>query len=338
MLDAHRVEVAGHGILRAAKILVATGGQPVRPAIPGVEYGITSDETFHLNSLPEKIIIVGGGYIAVEFAGIFRGLGLEVVLIHRGDLFLRGFDDDIRHHLAKEMTKKGIELRFAAEITRLDKVAEGVTAHLSDGTMLVAGQVMFATGRAPRIAGLGLEAAGVRLDDRGRVAVDAHYQTSVPSIYAVGDVVDRAALTPVAIREGHFVADHLFGRHPGRQIDYHHIATAVFSTPEIATIGMTEKAARADTATAYQVYRTEFRPMLYTLANRDERALMKLIVEKQSRRVVGAHMIGKDAAEIIQGFAVAVTMGATKDDFDRTMAIHPTVGEEFVTLKTAIDL
>ena len=258
--------------------------------------------------------------------------------MHRGELFLRGFDDDIRQHLAREMTKKGVYLRFHTTITALTKTSTGIAVQFSDGRMIETDQVMVATGRRPRIDGLGLENAGVVVDDAGRIAVNDQYQTNVSSIYAVGDVIDRMALTPVAIREGHFVADQLFGARAGQALDYNHIATAVFSTPEIATIGLTEQQARADTTRQYQLYRTEFRPMLFTLADRDERALMKLIVAKDSRHVVGAHMIGQDAGEIIQGLAIAVTMGATKEDFDRTMAIHPTIAEEFVTLKTAVDL
>lgn len=332
-LDPHTVDIPGIGRVSAEKILIATGGVPVRPDIPGIEHAITSDEAFHLTELPEKIIIVGAGYIAVEFAGIFHGLGVEVVLLHRGDALLRGFDDDIRQHLGRAMIRQGIDLRLSSTITSINRNGDQVQALLDNGQMLLADQIMFATGRRPGINGLGLFAAGVQHDDQGRIAVNDDYQTSQLHIYAVGDVIDRVALTPVAIREGHFVADQLFGPKPGRRIDYHLIATAVFSTPEIGTIGVTEAAALAEPSREYQVFRTEFRPMLYALAGRDERALMKIVVEKETRRVVGLHMIGKDAGEIVQGFAVAITMGATKDDFDRTMAIHPTIAEEFVTLK-----
>lgn len=332
LLDPHQVEVSGHGVISAAHILIATGGVPVRPDILGAEYAITSDEAFHLPEIPARILVVGGGYIAVEFAGLFHGMGAAVTLAHRGDAVLRGFDDDMRAHLADAMRTQGIDLRLQVTMQKIVRTPQGLEVTFHDGQSMIVDQVLCAIGRKPHIDGLGLVAAGVAHDAVGRIIVNDCYQTNVPSIYAVGDVIDRVALTPVAIREGHFVADHLFGPHAEHKFSYHHIATAVFSTPEIATIGMTEAVANTDNPDGYQIYRTTFRPMLYGMAGRNERVLMKMVVARESRRVVGLHMIGKDAAEIIQGFAVAVTMGATKEDFDRTMAIHPTIAEEFVTL------
>ena len=316
----------------AKNILVATGATPFVPRhLPGHELSITSNEAFHLERLPSRICIVGGGYIAVEFAGIFSGLGVETVLIYRGEQILRGFDDDLRGHLAGEMAKKGIEIRTKADVTRIDRSGDGVRVTLEDGAAFGAGQIMFATGRIPNVVGLGLENAGVELTPHYAIKVDAYSRTTAPDIYAVGDVTNRVNLTPVAIREGHAFADTVFG---GKDVmvDHRLIPTAVFSQPEIGTVGLTETEARKD-GRAIDVYKTSFKPMKHTLSGRDERMLMKLIVDAETDVVLGCHICGPDAGEMAQLLGIAVRLRAKKSDFDATMAVHPTAAEELVTLR-----
>ena len=333
LIDAHTVAV-GERRLTAHHILIATGGWPVVPSFPGAEHVITSNEAFFLDRLPERIVILGGGYIAVEFAGIFNGLGSRVTQLYRGPLFLRGFDDDIRHTLAEEMIRAGIDLRFRTNIRALARTPDGLAVTLDDGSTLPVDAVMAATGRAPLTADLGLEAAGVTLDGKGAVVVDADQRTSVATIYAVGDCTDRLNLTPVAIREGHALADSLFGPKAARA-DHEGVPTAVFSQPPAATVGLTEAAARERFADV-RVFRTTFRPMKQQMAGGQGRTMMKLVVDAATDRVVGAHMVGADAPEIIQGIAIALKCGATKADFDATVGIHPTAAEEFVTLRTPV--
>jgi glutathione reductase (NADPH) len=331
LVDAHTVDL-GDRRVTADRILVATGGWPVLPDTPGVrEHAITSNEAFFLDKLPERVVIVGGGYISVEFAGIFHGLGARVTQLYRGPLFLRGFDDDVRMALAEEMPRAGIDLRFRTEVDRIEKAGDCLMVTLTDDSVIETDAVMYATGRRPNTAGLGLEAAGVATDEHGAIVIDEGYRTSADNIYAVGDVTDRIQLTPVAIAEGHALADTLFGGNP-RSVDYHNVPTAVFSTPPIGTVGLSEALAR-QRFPAVDVYRSTFRPMKYTLSGREERSLMKLVVERAGGRVVGCHMLGVDAPEIVQGLAVAMNAGATKADFDRTIGIHPTAAEEFVTMR-----
>ncbi|MDJ1159835.1 glutathione-disulfide reductase [Chelatococcus sp. SYSU_G07232] len=333
--DPHTVRLLKTGArVRARTILVATGGYPVKePAIPGVDLAITSNEAFHLEELPRRIIVVGAGYIAVEFAGIFAGLGVQTTLVHRGDKLLRGFDEDLREGLTEAYARRGIKLALSRTITRIDRGGEELVATLDDGSRLAADQIMIATGRRPNTANLGLEAAGVRMNGNGAVFVDGASRSSVPSIYAVGDVTDRVNLTPVAIREGHAFADSLFGGRP-TSVDHSLIPTAVFSTPEIGTVGLTESEARERCDVV--VYRSAFRTMKATLSGRDERMMMKILVDGASDKVVGVHILGEGAAEMIQLVGIAVTMGATKADFDRTMALHPTAAEELVTMRTPL--
>ncbi|MEQ1695825.1 MAG: glutathione-disulfide reductase [Hyphomicrobiaceae bacterium] len=319
-------------VVTAKTILIATGARPYRDAsIPGIEHAITSDEAFHLTALPKSIVIVGGGYIAVEFAGIFNGLGSQVTHVHRGEKILRGFDDDLRVDLAADMTRRGIKQHLPATLAKVETVGDGFRAMLSTGDAVACDAVMVATGRVPNTAGLGLEAAGVELGLNGRIMVDGKSQTTVPGIYAVGDVTDRVNLTPVAIREGHAFADSLYGGKPW-STDYDFIPTGVFSTPEIGTVGLSEDAARAAYAQV-DIYKTRFRPMKAVLAGRDERMLMKLVVDAASDRVVGCHVLGPDAAEMAQMAAIAMRMKATKADFDATMPLHPSAAEELVTLR-----
>ena len=331
--DAHTVVVAGREI-RARYILIATGGLPSWPREPGQELGIVSDDVFYLDRQPERIIVAGGGYIAVEFAGVFAGLGSEVTQLYRGDLFLRGFDDDLRRGLAEEMAKKGVDLRFHTIIDKTEKTSNGLLAHLSSGDRLEVDQILYAIGRRPNIAGLGLERAGVALGDSGGVKVDGFYRTSVPSIFAIGDVIDRVQLTPVALAEGMVVARHLFAGQD-TEVDYAQIPTAVFSQPPLATVGLTEAQAR-EAYGAVDIYRSRFTPMKHTMTGRDEKTLMKLVVARDSQKVVGAHMLGQDGPEIIQGIGIALKAGATKADFDRTIGIHPTAAEEFVTMREPV--
>ncbi len=330
LVDATTV-AAGDRTVRARHVLVATGGRPVVPAVPGAEHVITSNEAFFLDDLPGRVVIVGGGYIAVEFAGIFAGLGARVHQLYRGSLFLRGFDDDIRSTLADEMRKKGIDLRFETAVERITRRGDERLVALASGETIACDLVLYATGRAPNTADLGLEAAGVRLDGNGAVVVDAYSRSSVESIFAVGDCTDRLNLTPVAIREGQAVAWTLFGAKP-TTADHTGVPTAVFSQPPAATVGLTEAEARAGHARV-DVYRTAFRPMKHTLTGRDEKTMIKLVVDAETDRVLGAHMVGADAPEIIQGIAIALKCGARKADFDATVGIHPTAAEEFVTLR-----
>lgn len=332
LLDPHTLKV-GERKVTAERILIATGGRPVLPDEPGArEHGITSEDAFFLPERPRRVIVAGGGYIAVEFAGIFHGLGAEVTQLYRGPMFLRGFDGDVRETLAEEMARSGIDLRFNTIITRIEKSHDCLMVALSDGSVQPADAVLYAIGRRPNTRGLGLDAAGVATDGNGAITVDAGYRTSAGHIYAVGDVTDRVQLTPVAIAEGHFLADTLFGPGRDRAVSYADIPTAVFSTPPIGTVGMTEEQARA--RGPVDVYKSRFKPMKHTLSGRQERSLMKLVVDRASQKVLGAHMVGPDAAEILQGIAIAITAGATKADFDRTIGIHPTAAEEFVTLRT----
>lgn len=333
-----RLYLARTGETVTAKvILVATGARPhLDPAIPGIEHAITSNEAFHLQRQPKRVVIVGGGYIAVEFAGIFAGLGSQVTLVHRGEKVLRGFDEDLRDDLMAAMGHRGITLAMGTRLSAIAKSGiaksgDELTASLSNGETVACDTVMLATGRLPNTEGLGLERAGVVLGANGRVVVDADSRSSVASIYAVGDVTDRVNLTPVAIREGHAFADYLFGSRTW-SADYDMIPSAVFSTPEIGTVGLSEDAARRAHG-AIDVYKTRFRPMKNVLAGRDERTLMKLVVEAATGRVLGCHVFGPDAGEIVQMAAIAMRMGATKTDFDNTMALHPSAAEEIVTLR-----
>ncbi|MEA2779829.1 MAG: glutathione reductase [Rhodospirillaceae bacterium] len=331
LLDPHTIDIDGRQIT-ADKILIATGAQPIR--LPGydTENSITSNEAFDLERLPRRVAVVGGGYIAVEFAGIFHGLGSQVSLLYRGEQILRGFDDDLRQALAAELLRKGIDLRLHSVVHRIDRVGQAFRLTLGDGSTLEVDQVMAAMGRRPNTADLGLDAAGVTVAHHGAVEVDAFSQTSQPNIYAIGDVTDRLNLTPVAIREAMAFADTVFGGRPWA-MDYETVATAVFSQPPIGTIGLTESEARRRFG-AIDVYKAAFRPMKHTLTGREERTLMKLVVERGNQRVRGAHMLGPDAPEIIQAMAIAVKMGATKQQFDEAVAIHPTAAEEFVTMRT----
>lgn len=329
----HSVAVDGK-TYTAERILIAVGGWPVVPEIPGKELGITSNEVFSLEAFPERVLIVGGGYVAVEFAGIFNGLGAAVTQVYRRDLFLRGFDREIAAFLAEEMRKKDVDLRFNTDVTALERAENGaIRARLNDGTTLETDLVFFATGRAPNTRGLGLEEVGVGLDAHGAVGVDGNFQTMVPSIHAIGDVIARPYdLTPVAIGEGMALAHRLYGPAP-RDIAYDFIPTAIFSQPTIGTVGLSEADARARYG-AIDVYAEDFRPMKHTLSGDPERMFMKLIVDKASDRVIGLHMVGEGAGEILQGMAVAMKAGATKAVFDATVGIHPTAAEEFVTMRT----
>jgi len=329
----HAVEVAGVRY-STENILVATGGWPTLPDIPGAELGVTSNEVFYLDTLPRRAIIVGGGYIAVEFAGIFHGLGVDVTQLHRGPLFLRGFDDDVRRHLADQMQGRGIDLRMGTNLTAIAKARSGLRATLTDGSQLEADLVLFAIGRHPNSANLGLEDVGVELAPDGSVRVDAYSRTSVPSIWAIGDVTNRLNLTPVAIHEGVCLSETLFGKAP-RSPDHENVPAAVFSQPPVGTVGLTEAAARQRHGEV-DVYRTTFRTLKHTLTHSHERTLMKLVVDRKTDRVLGLHMVGPEAGEIVQGFAVAIKAGATKADFDATLGIHPTAAEEFVTMRTPV--
>ncbi|MCH8082714.1 MAG: glutathione-disulfide reductase [Myxococcales bacterium] len=331
--DSNTLEIDGRTIT-AANILIATGSQPSVPDVPGVEFAMTSDQAFHLSELPRHAIVIGGGYIAVEFAGIFHGLDVATTQLYRGPLFLRGFDDDVRNFLASEMKRRGVDLRFESNIASIERLSGGLRATLEDGSVLETGAILYATGRVPRTRGLGLEEAGVALDEKGAVSVDAFSRSSVPSIWAIGDVTDRINLTPVAIHEGICVAKTLFGGVDTKS-DHTDVASAVFSQPSIGTVGPSEAAAR-EIYGEIDVYRSTFRALKHTLTGRDEQAMMKLIVDRASDRVVGLHMVGADAGEIVQGFAVALKCGATKAQFDATIGIHPTSAEEFVTMRDPV--
>lgn len=319
---------------RAKHILCAVGGQPVRPSFEGAEHVMVSDDVFRLAALPQRLLVIGGGYIAVELGCMFHGFGSEVTLVHRGRLFLNGFDGDVRTHLDAELRKRGVDLRFRRQVSKIERVGpEALRVTLDDGEVLEVDAVLSAIGRTPRTAGLGLEAAGVHTDARGAILVDATFRTSVPGIYAVGDAIDRVALTPVALAEGSLVATNLFGGGDSAA-SYDNVPSAVFSNPAIATVGLTEDEARAEHGPV-DIYKSTFRPLKQTLAGGDDRTLMKLVVERTSGRVLGVHMVGADAAEVIQGFAVALKCGATKAQFDATLGIHPTAAEELVTLREA---
>ena len=329
----HEVEV--NGVRHAAeRILVATGGWPVPPEVPGGDLAISSNEIFDLAQFPRRLVVVGGGYIACEFASIFNGLGAKVTQLYRGEQILRGFDDEVRDFVATEMRKKGVDVRVGVKVSALERGADGIRVLLAGGGEFLADAVLYATGRVPNTRGLGLESLGVSLAPNGAIEVDEHYRTNVPSIYALGDVIDRVQLTPVALAEAMALVDELFGG-AGRRVDYTHIPTAVFTHPNIGTIGFTESAARARFG-KIRVYRTDFKPLRHTLSGHTERTLMKLVVDDASDKVVGLHMVGADAGETIQGFAVAMKAGATKAVFDATLGIHPTAAEEFVTMRQAV--
>ena len=329
----NEVEVAGKRVT-AKHILVAVGGWPVVPEIPGADLAITSNEAFYLEEFPKRVLIVGGGYIAVEFAGIFQGLGSHVTQLYRGPLFLRGFDIDVRKTLAEEMRKKGTDLRFDADVARLDKGANGIVATLKDGTKIEADQVLFATGRAPNTTSLGLDELGIKRAWNGAIEVNEYFQTAVPSIHAIGDVIHRWELTPVAIAEAMVLTGNLFNGQ-NRIMDYEDIPTAVFSLPPCGVVGMTEDQGR-ERCGEVAIYRSTFTPLKNQLSGRQEKTMMKLVVEKSTDRVVGCHMVGPDAGEILQGLAVALKCGATKAQFDATIGIHPTAAEEFVTMRTPV--
>jgi glutathione reductase (NADPH) len=336
--DAHHVRLlTDNRMIRARNILIATGGVPNRDeSLPGVEHTITSDEVFDLPDFPKRIVIAGGGYIALEFAGIFRALGAEVTVIYRGPGILRGFDADLRNGLTEAYTRAGIRFLLNDGMSRIEKRADGLHVETKSGTALVAEQVMMAIGRMPNSRGLGLEKAGVALGKWGAISVDETSCTNIPHIFAVGDVTNRVNLTPVAIREGHAVADRLFGAAKGIapwQVDYAQIPTAVFTTPEIGTVGLTEEEATARHAIV-DVYKTSFRPMRATLSGAEDRVMMKLLVDGETDRVLGCHILGEGAGEMIQLLGIALKMGATKREFDATMAVHPTAAEELVTMRT----
>lgn len=335
LLGPHEVEVNGQRY-SAANILIATGGWPQVPDIPGKELAITSNEVFHLKQLPKRVLVVGGGYIAVEFASIFHGMGAQTSLLYRRDLFLRGFDGAVRRHLKEELEKKGLDLQFNSDIERIEEQSDGsLLAHLKDGRQLATDCVFYATGRRPMLDNLGLESTAVTLDEKGFITVDEHYRTQEPSIFALGDVIGRVQLTPVALAEGMAVARQLFRPQEYRAVDYRNIPTAVFSLPNIATVGLSEEQAREG---GYQVkvFESRFRPMKLTLTEQQERTLMKLVVDAQSDRVLGCHMVGPESGEIVQGLAVAIKAGATKQVFDETLGIHPTAAEEFVTMRAPV--
>ena len=332
--DPHTLRLATGEAVRARYVLIATGGAPNHGlAVPGIEHVISSNEVFHLPALPKRIVIQGGGYIALEFACIFAGFGSDVTLIYRGENILRGFDDDVRAHVRAEMEKEGISIITGNTVDKIEKHGKEFTTHLSNGSSIASDQVMFAIGRHPNVANLGLEKAGVAINpNNGGIAVDGFSRSSVPNIYAIGDVTHRLNLTPVAIREGQVFADTVFGKRPV-EVDHVNVPTAVFSQPEIGTVGLTEAQARAQFSHV-DVYKVDFKPMKATMSGRDTRVLMKLVVDATSDRVVGCHIVGDGAAEMVQLIGIAVKMKATKADFDATMALHPTAAEELVTMRT----
>jgi glutathione reductase (NADPH) len=332
--DAHTLRLGNGETIKAKHILIATGSTPNHgAAIPGIEHVISSDQAFHLPELPKRIVIQGGGYIALEFACIFAGFGTDVTVIYRGDNILRGFDEDVRVHVRAEMEKQGITILTGCTVNRIDRHRQEFTTHLSNGSSIASDLVMFAIGRHPNVANMGLEKAGVAINPKnGGIAVDGWSRTSVPNIYAIGDVTHRINLTPVAIREGHAFADTVFGKRPV-EVDHSNIPTAVFSQPEVGTVGLTEAEARAQFSLV-DIYKTDFRPIKSTMSGRDTRILMKLVVDGTTDRVVGCHIVGDAAAEIVQVVGIAVKMKATKADFDATFALHPTAAEELVTMRT----
>ncbi len=334
LADPHTVVLADGTKLTAKHILVATGGWPVKPDLPGADHAITSNEIFHLETLPKSILIVGGGYIACEFACILNGLGVRVTQFYRGAQILRGFDDEARGLVSDEMIASGVDLHLGTNIEAMERGAGGYRVTATNGTEATFDEVMFATGRAPNTRDMGLEEAGVTLGRNGEIVVDAYSQTNVPSIYAIGDVTDRVNLTPVAIREGMAFVETVFKGNP-TPVDHELIPTAIFTQPEMGTVGLSEEDARAQEPV--DVYTTSFRPMQTAFAGKPDRALMKLIVSRATRRVMGCHIVAPGAGEMIQLAGIAVKMGATKEDFDRTVAVHPTMSEELVTLKTPVE-
>ena len=335
ILDPHTVEVEGQRY-RCERILIATGGWPDVPDFPGREHAITSNEAFYLPELPKRVVVVGGGYIAVEFASIFQGLGARTTLLYRRELFLRGFDRGVREHLRDEMQKRGHDLQFNADVARIDKAADGsLQVTLKDGRVLDADCVFYATGRRPMLDDLGLENTGVALDERGFIEVGETFQTAEPSIYAIGDVIGRVQLTPVALAEGMTLARHLFDPDSYRPLNYDLIASAVFSLPNLASIGLSEEEAR-ERGHRLKIFQSSFRPTKLSLTDVQERTLMKLVVDADSDQVLGCHMVGPDAGEQVQCLAIALKAGATKACFDDTLGIHPTAAEEWVTMRKPV--
>ncbi|WP_295760319.1 glutathione-disulfide reductase [Undibacterium sp.] len=333
LIDANTVQVNAQSY-SANKLLIATGGTPMLPEISGKEFILSSDQIFDISPFPQRLLVVGGGYIACEFASIFNGLGAQVTQVYRGEQVLRGFDEDVRHFLANEVRKAGVDLRLNTDVATIERQSDGLQITLKDGTNMTVDAVLYATGRVPKVSNLGLENAAIKQSSSGAIIVDQNYQTSVPSIYALGDVTARIQLTPVALGEAMQLVDHLFGD-DSKKMDYELIPTAVFTHPNIATVGYSESDARAQFS-KIRVYRSEFKALKHTLSGSTERTLMKLVVDDASDRVVGLHMVGADAGEIVQGFAVAMKAGATKALFDSTIGIHPTAAEEFVTMRVAV--
>jgi glutathione reductase (NADPH) len=335
LLGPNKVEVNGQ-TYSAEHILIATGGWPQVPQFPGSEHAITSNEAFFLPQLPKRIVVVGGGYIAVEFASIFNGLGAHVTQLYRGELFLRGFDGSVRKHLHEELVKHGLDIRFNSDVERIDKQADSsLLVTLKDGSTLETDSVFYATGRRPMLDNLGLETVDIKLNKDGSIAVDEHYQTSEPSILALGDVIGGVQLTPVALAEGMAIARRLFKPEQYRAVDYRHIPTAVFSLPNIGTVGLTEEEA-IKAGHEVQIFESRFRPMKLSLTDNQERTLMKLVVDAKTDVVLGCHMVGPDAGEIVQSLAIALKAGATKRIFDDTIGVHPTAAEEFVTMRSPV--
>jgi glutathione reductase (NADPH) len=330
VVDPHRVRLANGDEFTAKHILIATGGRPFVPAIPGADLAVTSNEMFHLDALPKRALVVGGGYIASEFACILNGLGVDVAQYYRGAQILRGFDDEARGHVANAMAAHGVAIHCGTDVERLERRAGGICAIATDGSEREFDLVLYATGRVPNVAGLGLDHLGVALGSKGEVLVDDWSQTSVPSIFAVGDVTDRINLTPVAIREGHAFADTVFRGVPTKA-DHELVASAVFTQPELGSVGLSEEAAAA--LGKAEIYTATFRPMKTLFAGRQDKVLMKLVVSVETRKVLGCHIVGPEAGEMIQLAAIAIKMGATKEDFDRTVAVHPTMSEELVTMR-----
>lgn len=334
IIDSHTVEVSGKKYT-TERILITVGGWPFIPDFPGREYVVSSNEVFDLETFPKRIVVVGGGYIAVEFSGIFNGLGAEVTQLYRGDLFLRGFDNEVRQFAAEEISKKGVALRFNTDVESIEKQAnDSLKINLNDGSSLIADAVLYATGRKPLLADLGLENVHVELSDNAYIKVNDNFQTSESSIYALGDVTGGMELTPVALEEGMTLARSLYDNQPCK-LDYSNIATTVFCQPNIGTVGMTEQQAKAEYPNVVK-YRSSFRAMKHTISGSQERTLMKLLVDGDSDKILGVHMVGDDAGEIIQGIAIAIKAGATKADFDATIGIHPTAAEEFVTMREPV--
>ncbi|CAM3131565.1 glutathione-disulfide reductase [Pseudomonas floridensis] len=336
VVGANKVEINGK-TYTTERILIATGGWPQVPDVPGREHAITSNEAFFLKALPKRIVVVGGGYIAVEFASIFNGLGSDTTLVYRGEMFLRGFDGSVRTHLHEELLKRHMDIRFNSDIARIDKQADGtLNLAMKDGSTLETDCVFYATGRRPMLDNLGLDSVNVKLDKHGYIEVDENYQSSEPSILAIGDVIGGVQLTPVALAEGMALARRLFKPEQYRPVDYHHIPTAVFSLPNIGTVGLTEEAA-IEAGHEVQIFESRFRPMKLTLTDDQERTLMKLVVDAKTDKVLGCHMVGPEAGEIVQSLAIAIKAGATKQVFDDTIGVHPTAAEEFVTMRTPVE-